>query len=160
MEHTDPVPSSPQPAPSPLADLYGSLSALAYAMTGTRAHSRLRTESGLAVDRASLALLRALVAACEPLRLGALAESLMVTAPHVTRQVALLEDAGLVRTARDAGDQRVRRVAATAEGVAVVTRAEEAGTRRLAEALTGFTPAELQVAADVVRRVVDAYQLR
>ncbi|WP_194858874.1 MarR family transcriptional regulator [Streptomyces sp. SUK 48] len=137
-----------------LDGLYTALSALAYTMTGNRAHSRLRREAGVSVDRASLAVLRVLAASPEPLRMGELAKALLVNAPHVTREVRRLEDSGLVATTREPGDQRARRARATGEGREAVARAEATGKRWLGEALGEFSPEELETAAAVINRIV------
>ncbi|WP_461020650.1 MarR family winged helix-turn-helix transcriptional regulator [Streptomyces daliensis] len=152
MDHSD------SPRPTPMAGLYDSLSALAYVMTGNQAHSRLRSESGLTVDRGALALLRALARAGEPLRMGELAERLMVKAPHVTREVRRLEERGLVETAPEPGDQRVRRAAITREGREAVARAEETGRQWLTDALEDFSADELRTTAVVIDRIVDTYR--
>ncbi|MER7396539.1 MarR family transcriptional regulator [Streptomyces sp. NPDC000151] len=152
MDHTE------SPDRAPMSDLYASLSGLAYVMAGNRTHKRLRSESGVAVDRGSLALLRALATAPSPLRLGELAEALMVKAPHVTREVRRLEDQGLVTTAPEPGDQRVRRAGITEQGRDVVLRAEATGRQWLADALDGFSEDELRTTAAVIDRIVDVYR--
>jgi DNA-binding MarR family transcriptional regulator len=155
VEPADP----PQPAdPSALNGLYTALSALAYTMTGNRAHSRLRREADVPVDRASLAVLRALAASASPLRMGELADALMVQAPHVTREVRRLEEQGLVATTREPGDQRARRAEATEDGREAVARAEATGKQWLAEALEDFSPQELHTTAEVLNCIVDAFR--
>lgn len=141
-----------------LNGLYTALSTLAYTMTGNRAHTRLRAEADVPVDRASLAVLRALAASPTPLRMGELADALMVQAPHVTREVRRLEEQGLVATTREPGDQRARRAEATAEGREAVVRAEATGKQWLAEALRDFSPEELQTAAAVINRIVGHFR--
>ncbi|MEV6013577.1 MarR family transcriptional regulator [Streptomyces sp. NPDC051976] len=141
-----------------IRDLSDQFTALAYVLAGNRTHQRLAAQAGLTVDRAALAALRALNTAPHPLRPSELAEILRVTAPHVTRQVALLADAGLVETARQADDQRARRVSITDEGRAAVQRSKETARAWLAIALDDFTDAELASAAQVIARVIDAYQ--
>ncbi|MFI9027916.1 MarR family winged helix-turn-helix transcriptional regulator [Streptomyces sp. NPDC053560] len=152
MDHTE------SPGREPIADLHAALSGLAYVMAGNRTHKRLRSESGVAVDRGSLALLRALAAAPAPLRMGELAEALLVRAPHVTREVRRLEDLGLVRTTAEPGDQRVRRAEVTDRGRDVVLRAEATGRQWLSDALHGFSEEELRTTAAVIDRIVDVYR--
>ncbi|WP_328323664.1 MULTISPECIES: MarR family winged helix-turn-helix transcriptional regulator [unclassified Streptomyces] len=148
----------PEPGGSAAQDLYRSLADLAYTMAGNRAHMRLRVQAEVTVDRASLALLRTLTAAPSPLRMGEIAQALLVQAPHVTREIRGLEERGLVRTVREPDDHRARRIAVTEEGREVVERAEEAGRRWLDDALRGFAPHELTTAAAVISRVVEAYR--
>jgi DNA-binding MarR family transcriptional regulator len=152
MEETEPT------ATRPLDELYASLAALAYMMAGTRTHARLTMEAGITVDRAALALLRTLAAAPAPMRLGELADALRVKAPHVTRQVTLLEKGGLVETAKESTDQRVRRVAATEAGQETVARTEATSKQWLAQALHDYSEDDLATAASVLTRVVEAYQ--
>lgn len=153
---SDSVPSDQ----TPLGELYGSLSALAYVMTGARVHTRLRAEAEVSVDRAALALLRALATAPAPLRMGELAESLMVQAPHVTRQVGQLAKQGLVETVREPGDGRARRATVTQDGREAVARAEATGKQWLADALQGFSADDLHVTAAVIARIVETYRSR
>ncbi|MFF4755763.1 MarR family winged helix-turn-helix transcriptional regulator [Streptomyces sp. NPDC002514] len=140
---------------TPLDDLYAALATLAYTMTGNRAHARLRRQAGVPVDRASLAVLRVLAASPSPLRLGELADALMVKAPHITREVRRLEEQGLVATVREPGDQRARLAEATAEGREAVVRIQAAGEQWLAEALKDFSGEELRSAAAVIRTIAD-----
>ncbi|WP_405783257.1 MarR family winged helix-turn-helix transcriptional regulator [Streptomyces sp. NBC_00859] len=148
----------PEPGGSAAQDLYKSLADLAYTMAGNRAHMRLRVQADVTVDRASLALLRTLAAAPAPLRMGEIAQALLVQAPHVTREIRGLEERGLVRTVPDPGDHRARRIAVSDDGRDVVARAEEAGRRWLDDALRDFGPSELMTAAAVISRVVEAYR--
>ncbi len=80
-----------------------------------RLQRRLRAEAG---DELSPTLVAALVSVERhgPLTLGRLAEFERVTPPSITRVVAALERAGLVRREADASDRRVSRVAITPDG--------------------------------------------
>ncbi|WP_189936271.1 MarR family winged helix-turn-helix transcriptional regulator [Streptomyces sulfonofaciens] len=150
--------ASPAPGAPPTAELYRSLADLAYAMAGPRAHTRLRTEAEVPVDRASLALLRTVTAASSPLRIGELAEALMVRPSHVSREVRRLQKRGLVAFLTDARDQRVRQITVTEDGRDLVDRAQATGRRWLSDALDSFTPQELNTTAAVIRRVIEAYR--
>jgi len=145
-------------AHTPVDELYSSLLSLVYAMSGNRTHTRLRAAAEVTVDRAGLALLRVLARASSPLRMGELAEALMVQAPHVTREIGRLEQRGLVETVREPGDQRARRAAITEDGREAVARAETVGKQWLADALHGFAPREVATAAAVLDRIADAYR--
>ncbi len=157
---TSPLPGPrPGPAAPSTAELYRSLADLALVVASARTHARLRAQAGVPIDRSSLALLRALAAAPSPYRMGDLAEVLLVQASHVTRQARGLEEAGLVTTVKEPGDDhRVRRITITQNGRDVVARAEATGQLWLTGALHGFTPEQLSVAAAVIQRVTDVYR--
>jgi DNA-binding MarR family transcriptional regulator len=140
---------------TPLNDLYAALSTLAYTLAGNRTHAQLRQKAGVSLDRASLAVLRVLAASPSPLRLGELADALMVKAPHVTREVRRLEEQGLVGTVREPGDQRARLAEATEDGREAVVRIQAAGELYLAEALEDFSGEELRTSAAVIRAIAD-----
>lgn len=150
-------PDAPLPRTSTI-ELYRSLSDLSYAVGTARTHARLRDQSGVPVHRASLALLRTLAAAAEPVRMSDLARVLMVRAPHVTREVGNLERQGLVATVKEADDQRVRRVSITEDGQNLVARAEAIGERWLDRALGDFTTDELRTAARVIQHIDTVYR--
>jgi DNA-binding MarR family transcriptional regulator len=68
-----------------------------------------------------------------PLPLTRLAAAEQVSAPAMTKTVAALEAAGLVRRVRDDGDRRVVLVTATAAGRRRLTRGRAARVRLVAE---------------------------
>ncbi|OON80962.1 hypothetical protein B1H18_10845 [Streptomyces tsukubensis] len=139
-------------------ELQASLASLAYLMSGSRTHTRLRSEADVTVDRAALSLLRELAGASAPLRMGELAGLLHVKAPHVTREINRLEARGLVETDRDPGDQRVRRATVTENGREAVARAGATNRQWLAGAVDGFSPEELRTTAAVITRIVGTYR--
>lgn len=107
------------------------------------------------VGPARLSALSVLVFA-GPMRLTRLAGIEQVKPPTMTKVVAGLEAAGLVRRRPDAGDARAARLEATARGVKLL----EAGRRRRVERLTtafeALTPEEIEVlarAAAIIDRV-------
>ncbi|WP_158674597.1 MarR family winged helix-turn-helix transcriptional regulator [Streptomyces hoynatensis] len=152
MEHSE------TPEPAALGELYRSLSALSWLMAGHRTHLQLRAEVDIALDRASLALLRVLAREPAPVRIGRLAELLRVQAPHVTREVRNLEARGLVEVSAEAGDRRVRRASATKDGREALARFEAIGRERLARAVEGVAPEDLHTTATVIDRVVAAFR--
>lgn len=147
-----------EPQASPVVELHGALLDLAYAMSGSRTHARLRTQAAVPVDRAGLALLRTLAAATGPLRAGELADALMVRASHVSREVRRLQQQGLVDLLPEAADQRVRRISATEHGRELVARADSASQGWLNDALDDFTGEELHTSAAVLRRLADTFR--
>jgi DNA-binding MarR family transcriptional regulator/N-acetylglutamate synthase-like GNAT family acetyltransferase len=59
-----------------------------------------------------------------PLTVGALAQQLRIAQPTVTRTVLTLIDLGLIAACREGRDQRLKTVTLTAEGEALIARAE------------------------------------
>src|SRR6266705_2402578 len=92
--------------PDDLVELERALTRISHLLTRAKQHDRTVAEAGVAVDRASVPLLRLLADAEEPMRLGELAVRLAVEAPHVTRQVQRLERTGYVERVPDPCDGR------------------------------------------------------
>jgi len=61
-----------------------------------------------------------------PLTVGALAQSLRISQPTITRSIQALIDQGLVTVSRAGRDQRQKTLALSPEGLAVISRAEQA----------------------------------
>ena len=78
-----------------------------------------------------------------PVTLGQLAALERVKPPSVTRMVAALERAGLVRREPDPVDRRVARLSLTAEGKRTVVRSRTRKTAYLARRLRELDDAEL-----------------
>ncbi len=78
------------------------LARIAYVSGRARRYGPPMSDSGLSLDRVSVAILRH-IAESEPSRPGVLAVRLSVEASHVTRQLRQLEGAGYVRTRTTAG---------------------------------------------------------
>jgi DNA-binding MarR family transcriptional regulator len=79
-----------------------------------------------------------------------LAELERVTPPSITRIVAALEAAGLVRREADPGDRRVARVTITGEGASLLQRSRTRKTAFLAERLAELGAADLQAVRDAL----------
>lgn len=110
------------------------------------------------VGPARLSALSVLVFA-GPLRLTELARIEQVKPPTMTKVVAGLEAAGLVRRRHDAADARAVRLEATARGTRLLLEGRRRRVERLASALRPLTAAELHVlarAAAVVERIAAA----
>jgi DNA-binding MarR family transcriptional regulator len=92
-----------------------------------------------------------------PMALGQLAAAEQVKAPTMSRIVAGLKRAGLVKIETEAKDARRIRVTATAKGRRLLQEARMRRIRLLAEALSGLKETELKTllgAADVMERAV------
>jgi DNA-binding MarR family transcriptional regulator len=90
------------------------------------------------------------------MRLTDLARLEQVAPPTMTKVVAGLEAAGLVKRSPDATDARAIRLAATARGARLLQDGRRRRVRRLAAALRPLTPDEIDVvarAAAILERV-------
>ncbi len=93
-----------------------------------------------------------------PLTLGQLATLERVKPPSVTRMVAALERAGLVRREADPRDRRVARLSLTADGQRTVQRSRTRKTAYLAKRLRDLDDADLESlrqALPVLERVLE-----
>ena len=86
-----------------------------------------------------------------PRRLGELARIEGVRAPTMTRIVQGLEEEGLVRRTRATDDRRVKRLAATRRGVAVLERGRRARVETLAGLLTNLQRRDLDRLREAAR---------
>jgi DNA-binding MarR family transcriptional regulator len=94
-----------------------------------------------------------------PLAVGELAAAEQVTAATTSRLVSDLEAAGLAQRSVDANDARVRRVSATARGVALLKEGRSRRVARLAKGLERLSRADRRVlerAAGLLEQVVSA----
>lgn len=114
-----------------------------------RLHRRMRAQAS---DDLSPTLTSALVSVERhgPLTLGRLAELERVTPPSVTRVVAALERAALVRREADADDRRVARLSITPKGAQLLQRSRTRKTEYLAGRLGALSPADLAAVRDVL----------
>ncbi|MCO6007833.1 MarR family transcriptional regulator [Actinoallomurus purpureus] len=146
------------PRPDDMAELERALTRISHMLTRAKQHDRTVEEAGVAVDRASAPLLRALADASGPLRLGELAERLAVEAPHVTRQVQRLERTGFVERVPDPDDRRAQRVRITARGADAVECIRAVGRRWMSEALTEWSDEDRHSLAALCHRMVDDFE--
>jgi len=132
--------------------------------TADRLHSaaihllrRLRRQddaSGLGAPRLSAL---SVVVFAGPITLGDLAAAEQVRPPTMTRVVAALEEAGLVRRETDPEDGRIVRIRATAQGARVMQEGRERRVAELARELGTLPEKDVAVlgrALDVLERVV------
>ncbi|GLY76428.1 MarR family winged helix-turn-helix transcriptional regulator [Actinoallomurus iriomotensis] len=144
-------------APEDVIEIERALTRIAHLLTRARQHDRIVGEAGVAVDRASAPLLRALADAPGPVRMGALADRLAVEAPHVTRQVQRLQRAGFVERVPDPDDGRAQLVRITAEGADAVECLRAVIRRRMAEALADWSEEDRHDLAVLCHRMVDDF---
>src|SRR5437870_5396299 len=89
-----------------------------------------------------------------PITLGALAAAEQVRPPTMTRLVAAMEEAGLVRRETDAADRRVVRMSATATGRRILEAGRDRRIAAIAEDLRQLSAADLRA----IERALDAIE--
>ncbi len=139
-----------------IVELERALTRVSHLLTRAKQHDRTVAEAGVAVDRASVPLLRVL-ADEEPMRLGELAARLTVEAPHVTRQVQRLERTGFVERVADPADGRAQLVRLTMAGRETVEAIRAVGRRWMSEALAEWEPEDRRRLAELFHRMVDDF---
>jgi DNA-binding MarR family transcriptional regulator len=98
-----------------------------------------------------------------PIRMSALARLEGVSAPAVTRTVAILERQGLVRRHADPSDRRATLIVATAKGARLTMRGRDERARRIDAALRRMRPAaraRIQAAIDDLEALVEEIGFR
>src|ERR1700719_3755968 len=94
MPPGQPEPAAPAPADAAdAAEILRAITRISYLLTRARRHDRVRTVAAVPLDRAAVMVLGQ-IAETGPIRPGELAARLGVEAPHVTRQVRRLQQAG------------------------------------------------------------------
>lgn len=140
---------------SALQELQQAMMTFAYAMTRSQVHATFVATLDVKVERAGVSLMRVLRRADESMSIGAVADRLLVHAPHVTRQVTQLQAQGLVERTRDAGDQRIQRVRLTPRGEGLVDQLEEELVERLRRLLADVDVQDIAATARVLRLLSD-----
>jgi DNA-binding MarR family transcriptional regulator len=145
--------SQPEPA-ADAAEILREITRIGYLVTRARRHDVVRAVAAVPLDRAAVMVLGQLAEA-GPVRTGELAARLEVEAPHVTRQVQVLQRAGYVDRMPDPDDRRAHLVQLTPKGRAASDRIREAGTSSMQDALAHWPPQELHQLATLLHRMVD-----
>ena len=92
------------------------------------------------------------IAVAEEVRVTDLAEYFSVGKPTVSRQIALLEEQGLVTRARNSSDARSRHLELTESGRAMLERARIARREALAAQLATWPSADLTAFTELLQR--------
>ena len=161
VRETQPEPAAPTSADAAetgadAAEILRAITRIAYLITRARRHDRVRTVAGVPLDRAAVVVLRQLAEA-GPARSGELAARLGVEAPHVTRQVQLLRQAGYADSVPDPDDRRAHLIQLTPAGRAAASRIREAGISGMQAALVHWPPQERHQLATLLHRMVDDF---
>src|SRR5262245_58248937 len=110
----------------------------------------MKATARVPLDRAAMAVLRELDES-GAMRLGELAAVLQVEAPHITRQVQLLERKGYARRRPDPDDKRAQRIELTVAGKRAAERVRVASQRGIHEALAHWAPEQLRELGTLLR---------
>jgi DNA-binding MarR family transcriptional regulator len=114
MPESQPEPTAARDA-ADAAEILRAITRISYLITRARRHDRVRTVAAVPLDRAAVMVLGQLAEA-GPVRTGELAARLGVEAPHVTRQVQRLQQAGYADRAPDPDDRRAHLIQLTPAG--------------------------------------------
>jgi DNA-binding MarR family transcriptional regulator len=157
MPPGQPEPAAPAPADAAdAAEILRAITRISYLITRARRHDRVRTVAAVPLDRAAVMVLGQ-IAEAGPIRPGELAARLGVEAPHVTRQVQRLQQAGYADRVPDPGDRRAQLIQLTPAGRAASDRIREAGETGMQAALAHWPPQELHQLATLLHRMVDDF---
>ncbi|WP_282779275.1 MarR family transcriptional regulator [Nocardia sp. CC201C] len=140
--------------PGIFAELEDGLAAISQLLTRVRRHNAIVAQTGVRVDRAGISVLRVLRTADGPIRLGDLAFQLGVEPPHVSRQIRLLHQDGLIERIADRVDHRSQRVSLSAAGRVAIDSVRTAGSSRLAQELRNWDVADLKLLIELNSRLV------
>ncbi len=144
------------PADAEVAEVERALSRLSYLLTRAHRNDLITAAAGVPLDRAAVVVLRHL-AVTGPARPGEIADALDVEAPHITRQVHKLQQAGYVQRVADPGDHRAQLVKLTGEGKEASARLAEKARHGIADALVGWQPEDLRRLATLLSRMLDDF---
>jgi DNA-binding MarR family transcriptional regulator len=104
------------------------------------------------LERAEFIILRRLVEA-GPQNVGALARALLLDGSTMTRQVAVLEEKGLVERRPDPADRRAGLVAATPAGESAMAEMRDLRAGRISDYVATWTEAERRTLARLLARL-------
>ena len=141
-------------AHEPLDDVEVALARLGRLLSSRQAASRLVEVAGVAVSQQGVVLLRALRRSGQ-VPAAALAAAAGMDLAAVSRQVRVLEEAGLVCRSADPDDGRVVRLDLTPDGRVTAERLHHIGARHLEQALATWSEDERARLATALTRLVD-----
>jgi DNA-binding MarR family transcriptional regulator len=146
----------PVPATAPASSISTLASAGRLRLSVTRLNRLLRRNAETGLSPSQLSAL-ATIERHGPMTLGALAEQERVAPPSVTKVVAKLEAAGLVRRQVSPADGRVALVSLTGEGIGLLSESRQRKNQWLAVRLGRLTSEErarLADALDVLETII------
>ena len=107
------------------------------------------------IDRMALMILGTL-SHCGPSRLSVIAERTGFDASHVSRQVADLEEAGLLSRTQDPDDRRAIQLQATTKGRNLMRRLSAGRRKRVERLLADWEPDEIEIFGRLLGRLNQA----
>jgi DNA-binding MarR family transcriptional regulator len=138
-----------------LKELHGSLLDIASAMNRPQRDAYMVRAAGISLERALFPLLVS-VGKIGPIALVELADRVGRDYTTVSRQVAKLEQLGLVTREPNSVDRRVRKVAITPQGKTMTNRVDSARERIGRTILASWEPQEVETLIRLMRKFADA----
>ena len=136
-------------------DIFSALLALMGCLNSPRQDDVLLREAGVELDRALFPLLVRL-SAIGAMGVAELADRVGRDPSTVSRQLAKLEQLGMVKRPQTHADMRVREAAITKAGERTVTAITAARHRLLGQLLEDWSPQERQIFPRLTQRLADA----
>lgn len=120
-----------------------------------KVHSRRAAAAGVAISQPGFQLLRRIQEEEQGLQIGELARMTEMDPAATGRQIALLEEDGLVTRERDSGDGRAVIVRVTPKGAEVRQRLAAVMGRHMTDVLSGWSETDRGRLAALLPRLVD-----
>jgi DNA-binding MarR family transcriptional regulator len=130
---------------------------IAMMRTFKRARARMMAAAAHDVEWSAQIILKC-IATEGPMRASAVAETLLSDPSTVSRQVAALVKDGLLERRSDPADGRASLLALTPEADAVIAEHDRVRLEQFAQALQGWSDADLERFAAMLRRFTEAYE--
>ena len=138
-----------------LRALHGAVVDIVGAMNGAQRDALLIREAGIGLDRALFPLLVG-IGRSGPIGVVQLADRVGRDYTTVSRQVAKLENLGLVERRDNAGDRRVREAVITGKGKAMTDSIDIARDRILRNIFASWETGDIEALTRLMRRFADA----
>ncbi len=139
-----------------LQNIADGLMALHRASFQPKSWTVLQQRAGITLDRADVALLKAVVHCDRPqCRMQDIAQYLGIEAPSVTRKVQDLEARQLLHRRSDPEDKRASIVQITAQGTAAILKLQQARIQQLELAMHNWPSADRKEFARLLQQLAD-----
>jgi DNA-binding MarR family transcriptional regulator len=143
--------------PDPLKTLHEALLQIVNVLNRPQGDNVILSRAGVSLDTALFPLL-VRVAMQRNLTIGRLADQVGRDYSTVSRQVARLQELGLVRSEPSESDRRQRLLSVTAAGKNTVKKIDRARNAVMSEALDGWSRTEIAELAQMTSRLAAAMQ--